>query len=123
MTAEPSPKSKRGGKRAGAGRKPRPEPIDDIARVVDAIQAISIDRSTYTALDRYREFRLVFGSDAGKRVLSQIVSMCEGPVLREHEVSDLGKMAYRQGMRYVSHMIFAWMQVPRETPDATTKVR
>jgi hypothetical protein len=120
LTEEAKP-SGRGGKRPGAGRKPNVEPVDDIARVVEAIQAISIDKSSYGPLDRYREFRQVFGTDAGKRVLSQIIAMCEGPVLREHEVHDHAKIAYRQGMRFVSAQIFAWMQQPREAPDAAKK--
>lgn len=117
---ESPPKSKRGGKRKGAGRKPNTQ-SDDIAALIEALRPVRVGRQNYTALDRYREARLTFSSEAGKRILSQIVDLCEGKVLFEHEVESVGKLAYRAGMRFVGIQIMAWMNQPREAADSGKK--
>lgn len=114
------PKSKRGGKRQGAGRKPNTA-TEDIASLIEALRPVRVGRGNYTALDRYREARLTFSSDAGKRILSQIIDLCEGSVMFEHEVENIGKLAYRAGMRFVGIQIMAWMNQPRETAEGIKK--
>lgn len=114
------PKSKRGGKRVGAGRKPNPQ-TEDIASLIEALRPVRVGRQNYTALDRYREARLTFSSEAGKRVLSQIIDLCEGSVMFEHEVENIGKLAYRAGMRFIGIQIMAWMNQPRQTADSEKK--
>ncbi|MFK4647214.1 hypothetical protein ABIF96_005788 [Bradyrhizobium ottawaense] len=115
MSEEPKP-SGRGGKRPGAGRKPNGS---DIAALVEALRPIKVGRDGYQKLDRYRDARAVFTSEAGKRILSQLIDLCEGPVIREHEIDNHAKLAYRQGMRFVGIQVLAWMNdIPSDiTPD------
>lgn len=53
----------------------------------------------YSKKDRYRDFRSVFGTEAGKRVLTQIIAESDKPVLDTELQAEL--MAYRAGKRSI----------------------
>lgn len=53
----------------------------------------------YTKFDRYRDFRRVFGTDEGRRVLAQIVNHCEGPILTQAEIHNHADLSFRAGQR------------------------
>lgn len=74
----------------------------DLQKFFDSLTFITPGRNGYRKADRYRDFRQVFNSDAGKRVLAQIIDNAEGLPILEHEVSDTHKMAYRAGQRSVA---------------------
>jgi hypothetical protein len=104
--------SKRGGKRQGAGRKPNTH-ADDIASLIEALRPVRVGRQNYTATDRYRDFSRVFHSTPeGRRVLSQIVDLCEGPQLIEPDLNNHALLASRAWARRVGTLISAWSSVP-----------
>lgn len=109
---EPPPKSKRGGKREGAGRKPNTQ-TDDIASLIEALRPVRVGRQNYSRTDRYRDFNRVFhGTPEGRRVLSQIVDACEGPQLSEQDLNNHALLAARAWTRRVGALISAWASVP-----------
>ena len=79
-------------------------------------------REGYTPVDRYRDFRKVFGTDEGKRVLSEILSW--GRILR---VPVLGKpidpyaMAVAFGERNLALKLMAAVNI--EPPDKPQRAR
>lgn len=104
--------SKRGGKRAGAGRKPSTQ-TDDIASLIEALRPIRVGRQNYTRTDRFRDFNRVFhGTKEGQRVLSQIVDACEGPQLTEQDLNNHALLAARAWTRRIGALISAWASVP-----------
>jgi len=106
------PKSNRGGKRPGAGRKPNTQ-NEDIASLIEALRPVRVGRQNYTRTDRYRDFnRVFFGTPEGRRVLSQIVDACEGPQLTEAELNNHALLAARAWTRRVGALISAWATVP-----------
>lgn len=65
----------------------------------------------YTFEDRFRDFREVFfGSEAGRRVLAQIIAECEGLPPNMSQVSDHAFLAFKAGKREVGMRIVQWMQ-------------
>ena len=57
---------------------------ESIRRFFEALRPIAVSGDgPYQPMDRYRDFATVFSSDAGRRVLSQIVAHCEDKVPRE----------------------------------------
>jgi len=74
---------------------------NDLQKFFDSLTSIKPGRNQYTKMDRYRDFRRVFNSDEGKRVLSQIIGESEGLPIIENEVADTHKMAFRAGKRSV----------------------
>jgi hypothetical protein len=116
---ETSPKSKRGGKRAGAGRKPNTH-AEDIASLIEALRPIRVGRANYTRTDRYRDFnRVFFGTAEGRRVLSQIVDLCEGSQIQDSDLNNHALLAARAWTRRVGALISAWASVP--PPKEETK--
>jgi hypothetical protein len=65
----------------------------------------------YTPVDRYRDFHSVFSTEAGKRVLRQIVDRCEGRVLPQDDAS-LQQLAAYVARRKVGLWIVATASVP-----------
>lgn len=126
------PKSKRGGKRAGAGRKARETPLEvDLAQPIEQTLSLietlkrtaKVGRSDYSRIDRYRDFsRVLLGTPEGKRVLGQIVSLLEGPPTKEHELSNHALMAARQWCREMAGTIVGYaVDVPTNGPTAISK--
>lgn len=115
-----APKSKRGGKRPGAGRKPNTQ-NDDIASLIEALRPVRVGRNNYTRLDRYRDFnRVFFGTAEGRRCLSMIVDACEGPQLTEADLSNHALLAARASTRRIGALISAWASVPPPKDDIKT---
>lgn len=111
------PKSNRGGKRPGAGRKPNPH-TEDIASLIEALRPVRVGRGNYTKTDRYRDFNRVFhGTAEGRRVISQIVDLCEGPQLIESDLNNHAMLAARAWARRVGALISAWASVPPPKED------
>lgn len=116
---DPKPKSKRGGKRAGAGRKPNTQ-TEDIASLIEALRPVRVGRQNYTRTDRFRDFnRVFFGTSEGRRVLSQIVDACEGPQLTESDLSNHALLAARASTRRIGALISAWASVPPPKEEPT----
>jgi hypothetical protein len=119
MTAtESPPKSKRGGKRPGAGRKPNTQ-TEDIASLIEALRPVRVGRGNYNRLDRFRDFSRVFlATEEGKRVLSQIIDLCEGPQLQESDLNNHALLAARAWTRRIGALISAWASVPPPKEEA-----
>lgn len=113
------PKSKRGGKRAGAGRKPNTQ-TEDIASLIEALRPVRVGRQNYNRTDRFRDFnRVFFGTAEGRRVLSQIVDACEGPQLAETDLNNHALLAARAWTRRIGALISAWASVPPPKEEPT----
>lgn len=96
-------------------RKGRPDPDAFFAE----LRAVYPGRG-YTNLDRYRDFRAVFlGSDAGKRVLYEILSWCR--LFRAAATFDSNKAFFREGERNIGLRIMASMNA--EPSDAPTRAQ
>ena len=118
---ESPPKSKRGGKRAGAGRKPATQ-SEDIAALIEALRPVRVGRQNYTRTDRYRDFnRVFFGTAEGRRVLSQIIDACEGAQMTEADLNNHALLAARAWTRRIGALISAWASVPPPKDEATIK--
>lgn len=111
----------RGGARPGAGRKPASQ--EDVAALIEALRPVRVGRANYTRTDRYRDFSSVFGSDAGKRVLSQIIDFAEGPPTIESDLSNHALLAARAWARRVGQMIAAWASVPPAVEETTKETK
>lgn len=80
----------------------------------DTLAAVHIGQG-YSSTDRYRDCRAVFfGSPQGKRVLAQIVALCEGRPIIESEVSNHALLAFRAGRRSIGAELSKWMSEPSE---------
>lgn len=95
------------------------QPDSDIADFIEALRPVKVGRNNYTRLDRYRDFRAVFGSEQGKRVLSQIIDASEGGVIAEADAESHARLAFRAGMRRVGALIAAWATIapPEDAPE------
>ncbi len=72
--------------------------------------------SNYTHEDQVRDFKKVFfGSEEGKRVLSQIYGMCEGPMIRPEKAESAQYLAFRHGMKWISNLITQCFVEKQET--------
>jgi len=101
----------RGGARPGAGRKP--EQDSQIAAFIEALRPIKVGRNKYTHLDRYRDFnRVLLGTEEGRRVLSQIVDLCEGPVVNEQDLNNHALLAARAWARRIGTLISQHAAIP-----------
>jgi hypothetical protein len=106
-------KPKRGGARSGAGRPVGDAEASAIRALVEAIRFVKVGRGNYTKTDRFRDFsRVFYGTDEGKRVLAQIMDLCEGPVTLETELPNHALLAGRAMSRRVGTLITAWASVP-----------
>lgn len=88
----------------------------EIAAFVEALRPVRVSPDgPYTPQDRYNEFHQLFSSEAGKRVLSQIIDYAEGRPISIHDIDSHAKLAFRAGQRDVALRILAWttMQPPR----------
>lgn len=85
----------------------------DIRTFIEALKPIRPSREgPYTYTDRYRDFSRVFGSDEGKRVLSQIIDLCEGGLMGDSDIQSHALLAKRAGMRLVGQKIAAIATMP-----------
>lgn len=94
----------------------------DIHALIWAIRNVSGMGQGYTPLDRHRDFRRVFlGSEEGRRVLGQIVDLCEGSPIGRPDLSDHSFLAARAWARKLGMQISAWATIPpRETVQQTS---
>jgi hypothetical protein len=106
----------RGGARLGAGRKPG---NSEITALIEALRPVRVGRNGYTRLDRYRDFKTAFNSDAGKRVLAQIVDLCEGPITTETDLTNHALLAARAWTRRVGNLIVGYASVPPSIEPTT----
>lgn len=112
MIEEAKP-SGRGGKRPGAGRKPNVDQSAEIKALIEALRPVKVGRNNYSRTDRFRDFSRVFhGSEEGKRVLAQIIDLCEGPQTTESDLTNHALLAGRAMSRRVGALIAAWASVP-----------
>lgn len=101
----------RGGTRPGAGRKPAQDAA--IADFIDALRPVKVGRAGYTHLDRYRDFsRVLLSTPEGKRVLSQIIDLCEGPIANEADLNNHALLAARAWGRRIGTLISQFASVP-----------
>lgn len=74
----------------------------------------------YTETDRYRDFREVFSTPQGRRVLHQIIDYCEGLPRSEHDADQIHRNNFRDGRRDAGLWIIRRMNaVPLDKPGKT----
>lgn len=85
--------------------------MNDLQAFFDAMRPVRVSQQgPYTPEDRFRDFHNVFfGSEAGRRVLAQIIAECEGLPPNMNQVSDHAFLAFKAGKREVGHRIVQWM--------------
>lgn len=111
--AEPDDAFSNGGRKLTA-RKPKAAPPneDSLEAFLSALVPVRPRADgPYTYADRHHDFKTVFGTEAGKRVLSQIVALGDKPVT----VADLGNhdlMVWRHATRFIVCKITEWAAVP-----------
>lgn len=86
-------------KRFGAWLAGRGKP--DLHGFFQSLTAVRPGQGGYTHLDRYRDFREVFGTPVGRKVLHQLVDHCEGSPSLELDAEQTHKTAFRNGRRSV----------------------
>ena len=88
----------------------------DIRAFIEALRPLQVRaEGPYKPIDRYRDFSRVFGTDEGKRVLSQIIDLCEGKPPSDAEIASHALLAKRAGMRFVGQKIAFYATVaPRD---------
>lgn len=74
-------------------------PERDLQAFFEGLRPVQVGRNGYSKLDRYRDFRTTFSSEAGRRVLHQIVNHCEGEPMRESQAEQTHRTAFRGGLR------------------------
>jgi len=80
---------------------------DEVTEFIEAVKSTMVGRNGYTKMDRYRDFKKVFSTEHGKRVLAQIMDLCEGSPITIHDVEDHAKLSYRAGMKYAAIRVAA----------------
>lgn len=87
--------------------------VEEVAAFVAALRPVRVSvEGPYTPLDRYRDFHAVFADERGRRVLAQIVDLCEGRPRSIEDVGDHARMAFRDGMRWAGLKITQWAAMP-----------
>lgn len=71
---------------------------DSLKKFFESLPVIS---RSYSKKDRFRDFKAVFGSEAGGRVLQSILAETEGLPIIEEDAESHAKLAYRAGKRSV----------------------
>lgn len=90
---------------------------DDISALIEALRPVKVTtEGAYRAVDRYRDFHSFFATEGGKRVLAQIVDLCEGRPVGEDDAANHAALVWRAARRDVGLKLLAWATVPpRET--------
>jgi hypothetical protein len=83
---------------------------------------VRVGRDGYKALDRHRDFATVFGTPEGKRVFSQVIDLCEGPIVNDDELGNHALLAARAFGRRIGARIAAWTTV-EPAPEPVTKAQ
>lgn len=73
----------------------------DLQKFFGSLTHVRAGRLGYTKTDRYRDFRAVFATPEGRKVLAQIIDYCEGAPVIEADVSDTHGLAFKAGKRNV----------------------
>lgn len=79
-------------------------PDVDLQKFFEALPTAFVGRG-YSREDRYRDFRAVFNTDAGRRVLAQIVREAEGLPVSRRDAADHAGLAYGAGKRWMGQWI------------------
>lgn len=82
-------------------------------------QGLMVNLSAYTPMDRYSDFKKVFGTPAGQRVLTQILLW--GRVNKTVFDKEPTVMALKEGERNMALKIVAGLQVPAALPTERRK--
>ena len=77
----------------------RVEDKPDLAAFFQSLSPVKVGRDGYADLDRYRDFRQVFSTPEGRRVLHQIIDYCEGPPRTEQGADQIHRNIFRDGRR------------------------
>lgn len=100
---------------------PCPAELEALRQLYDAMPALKARHDgPYTFEDESRDFWAVFGTDAGKRVLSRIAAICDPVPIGPAQAGDSGQMAFQAGMRWVMHQInlsFVGRGAPQQKSD------
>lgn len=101
-------------------------PERDLQAFFEGLRPVKVGLNGYTKMDRYRDFRNTFSTEAGRRVLHQIIDHCEGAIMRESDAEQTHRTAFRGGKRSAGIWIMLQMdavpldqapQAESEEPD------
>ena len=91
--------------------------LNDLQAFYESLRPVRATQSgSYTFDDRFRDFRAVFfGDDRGRRVLAQIIDLCEGLPITLKQMESHPYLASRAGQREIGMRIVQFMgAVPSE---------
>lgn len=77
----------------------------DLQKFFEALSPAKIGFHGYTKKDRATDFRRVFNTPEGRRVLAQIIAEAEGSVISESEVGNTHLTTFRAGKRYLGQWV------------------
>ena len=77
---------------------------DDLIELLESLPRIQAGHDGYEEKDRAADFIATFGSETGRRVLSQIAAICDPPNLPV-DADKPGTLAFKAGMRRVMNEI------------------
>lgn len=93
----------------------------DIQRFFESLTPAKPGRGSYTKKDRYRDFRQVFNTEPGRRVLAQIIDEAEGIPIVESEVDNTHRVSFRLGKRSLGLWIVRVLNAEPLDDPTTTK--
>jgi hypothetical protein len=80
--------------------------VQSVRELLDALPACQAsNEGLYTFQDETRDFRAVFSTDMGKRVLSIIAQVCDPRPVGTTNINNVGLLASNEGRRSVMHEI------------------
>lgn len=77
----------------------------DLQAFYESLSPVRIGLQGYSKADRSADFRRLFNTPEGRRVLAQVIAEAEGAAILESEVGDTHKLAFRAGKRYLGQWI------------------
>lgn len=77
---------------------------DDLIEMLESLPRIRVGQDGYEEKDRAQDFISTFSTESGRRVLSQIASICD-PSPRLDDADRHGTLAMKAGMRFVMTQI------------------
>lgn len=77
----------------------------DLQAFYESLSPSRVGLLGYTKKDRFRDFRKVFSTPEGRRVLAQIIAEAEGKPIVEADTEKPNVLAFRAGSRFLGHWI------------------
>lgn len=97
--------------------------VDEVIELLESLPRVWIGRDGYSERDRSADFIATFTTPAGRRVLSQIATLCDTPATIA-DADKPGTLAFKAGMRRILNDIqrFFVVREPITTEEGRSDV-